>query len=358
MLGDAALAGAHGRGALEKRASTSSASATRSCRWARRVSGCRCPPPTAAKTSSGPPVAFERGAGRADLTAWGACTTPTRPRRPPGMPDRASYDAESVHQILDEALICHVAFVADDRPQVLPMLFVRVGSTVFVHSSTGARWRGSRPAKRGIEVAIEATILDALVLARSAFNHSANYRSVVVHGTATLVRDAAVKEEVLEALMEKLVPGRSGEVRAPDRGRAAPDRRLGAPARPGLGEDPHRAAGRRARGPLFGALGRALADPRGSRHARRPHPTSARASSCPPSCSHGARPTEAAEVRAVVQRVAWARVSVDGRGRRFPRRAGLRRALGGDETATARKRPLPWPPSCGRCASWPTTRGG
>lgn len=140
---------------------------------------------------------------------------PTRATTPSRHADRASYDADSVHQILDEALICHVAFVADGRPQVLPMLFVRLGSTVFIHSSTGAQMARKAAHEGGIEIALEATILDALVLARSAFNHSANYRSVVVHGNAALVRDAGVKEEVLEALMEKLVPGRTAGVRAP-----------------------------------------------------------------------------------------------------------------------------------------------
>ncbi len=138
-----------------------------------------------------------------------SATTPSRHA------DRASYDAEVVHQILDEAVIGHVCFVADERPQVLPMLFVRQGSTVFVHSSTGARMARTAAHEDGIEIALEVTILDALVLARSAFNHSANYRSVVVHGRASLVRDAEVKKEVLEALMEKLVPGRSPEVRGP-----------------------------------------------------------------------------------------------------------------------------------------------
>ena len=114
-------------------------------------------------------------------------TTPTRHA------DRAAYDTEVVHQILDEALICHVGFVDDASPQVLPMLFVRLGSTVFLHSSTGARMAKLAAHQDGIEIALEATVLDALVLARSAFNHSANYRSVIVHGKAELVRDAQVK---------------------------------------------------------------------------------------------------------------------------------------------------------------------
>jgi nitroimidazol reductase NimA-like FMN-containing flavoprotein (pyridoxamine 5'-phosphate oxidase superfamily) len=140
---------------------------------------------------------------------------PTRATTPSRHADRASYDADTVHEILDEALLCHVGFVSEGRPQVLPMLFVRVGSTVFLHSSTGAQMARKAAREDGIALALEATVVDALVLARSAFNHSANYRSVVAHGTAALVRDAEVKAEVLEALMEKIAPGRSGSVRPP-----------------------------------------------------------------------------------------------------------------------------------------------
>jgi nitroimidazol reductase NimA-like FMN-containing flavoprotein (pyridoxamine 5'-phosphate oxidase superfamily) len=139
----------------------------------------------------------------------------TRATTPSRHADRVAYDADSVHQILDEALMCHVAFVAEARPQILPMLFVRVGSTVFIHSSTGAQMARTAAHEGGIQVALEATVLDALVLARSAFNHSANYRSVVVHGKADLVRDPQVKAEILEALMEKLIPGRTAGVRGP-----------------------------------------------------------------------------------------------------------------------------------------------
>ena len=140
---------------------------------------------------------------------------PTGATTPSRHAERASYDAASVHQILDEALVCHVAFVADDRPQVLPMLFVRVGSTLFLHASTGAHMARVLARKGGLEVAVEVSIVDAIVLARSAFNHSANYRAVVAHGTAALVQGASEKEEILEALMEKVVPGRNGNVRPP-----------------------------------------------------------------------------------------------------------------------------------------------
>ncbi len=108
-------------------------------------------------------------------------TTPSR------HPERASYDEEVVHDVLDAALIGHVGFVADGRPQVLPLLFVRVGPTVYLHSSTGARPARMAARQDGIDLCLEVTLVDALVLARSAFNHSANYRSVVAHGRGTLV---------------------------------------------------------------------------------------------------------------------------------------------------------------------------
>jgi nitroimidazol reductase NimA-like FMN-containing flavoprotein (pyridoxamine 5'-phosphate oxidase superfamily) len=142
--------------------------------------------------------------------------SPTRTTTPSRLADRARYDAETVHAILDEALICHVGFIAGDRPQVLPMLFVRSGPTVYLHASTGAHVARIAARERGVEVAVEATIVDALVLARSAFHHSANYRAVVAHGTATVVADPGRKEEVLEALMEKMAPGRTDQVRAPN----------------------------------------------------------------------------------------------------------------------------------------------
>jgi nitroimidazol reductase NimA-like FMN-containing flavoprotein (pyridoxamine 5'-phosphate oxidase superfamily) len=140
---------------------------------------------------------------------------PTGATTPSRHAERVSYDAASVHQILDEALVCHVAFVVDDRPQVLPMLFVRVGSTLFLHASSGAHMARIAARKGGLDVAVEVSILDALVLARSAFNHSVNYRAVVAHGTATLVQGAEDKAKVLESLMEKIVSGRSGSVRGP-----------------------------------------------------------------------------------------------------------------------------------------------
>jgi uncharacterized protein len=136
-------------------------------------------------------------------------TTPSRHK------ERASSDESVINSILDEALIGHLAFVDDGLPQILPLLFVRVGHSVYVHGSTGARF--SRMAARGgpLAVSFEVTLVDGLVLARSAFSHSANYRCVIAHGPATIVRDDRKKEEVLTALMDKLVPGRESDARGP-----------------------------------------------------------------------------------------------------------------------------------------------
>jgi nitroimidazol reductase NimA-like FMN-containing flavoprotein (pyridoxamine 5'-phosphate oxidase superfamily) len=139
----------------------------------------------------------------------------TRATKPSRLSEAVSYDAATVHEILDGAVVCHVGFVAGERPQVLPMLFVRIGSTVFLHSSTGAHLARIAARQAGVEVTLEVTIVDALVLARSAFHYSVNYRAAVAHGRATLLAKAEDKQEILDALMEKVFPGRLGAVRAP-----------------------------------------------------------------------------------------------------------------------------------------------
>ncbi|MGY1638226.1 pyridoxamine 5'-phosphate oxidase family protein [Geodermatophilus sp. SYSU D00742] len=137
-------------------------------------------------------------------------TAPTRSR------DRVSYDRATVHAVLDEAVVCHVGFVVDGRPVVLPQLHARAGDTLYLHGSTGAR---ALVAARdgGLDVCVTVTLVDGLVLARSAFHHSVNYRSVVVHGTARVVTDAAEKTAALDALVDAVVPGRTAGTRAPDR---------------------------------------------------------------------------------------------------------------------------------------------
>ena len=140
-------------------------------------------------------------------------TDRTRPAR---NRQRVSYDRETVHAVLDEAVVCHVGFVVDGRPVVLPQLHARVGQRLYLHGSTGAR--ALRMAEgAGLDVCVTVTLLDGLVLARSAFHHSVNYRSVVAHGTAVVVEDPAEKTEALTALVDGVVPGRSAGSRPADR---------------------------------------------------------------------------------------------------------------------------------------------
>ncbi|MFV2121543.1 pyridoxamine 5'-phosphate oxidase family protein [Streptomyces sp. Act-28] len=138
-------------------------------------------------------------------------TIPTRGR------PRASYDRDLVHAILDEAYVCHLGFVRDGRPVVLPTLYGRVGERLYVHGSTGSRplrmADGDSAADPGLPVCLTVTHVDGLVLARSAFNHSVNYRSVVVHGIAYQVTDPDEKSAALDALVDHVVPGRSADSR-------------------------------------------------------------------------------------------------------------------------------------------------
>lgn len=140
--------------------------------------------------------------------------TPSARTSPSRNAARVSYDRAAVHVVLDEALVCHVGFVVDGQPVVLPQLHVRVDDTLYLHGSTGAR--GLRAASDGgLNVCVTATLTDGLVLARSAFHHSINYRAVVAHGTAVLVTDAAEKTAALTALVEAVAPGRAAGTRAP-----------------------------------------------------------------------------------------------------------------------------------------------
>ena len=137
-------------------------------------------------------------------------TERTRLRR---LPERAAYDRATVHAILDEGFLCHVGFVTGGQPYVIPTGYARVGETIYLHGSTGSRL-GLRP---GMDVCVTVTLLDGLVLARSAFHHSMNYRSVMALGRTRAVRDPEEKEAVLRALVEHIVPGRSDQVRGADR---------------------------------------------------------------------------------------------------------------------------------------------
>ncbi|MGN9761462.1 pyridoxamine 5'-phosphate oxidase family protein [Streptomyces sp. SD31] len=152
--------------------------------------------------------------GTPQPTSPPAAYSPTDRTVPTRSPDRASYDKELVHAILDEAYVCHLGFVRDGTPVVLPTLFGRVGETLYVHGSTGSRpLRMTGRADPGLPVCLTVTHVDALILARSAFHHSINYRSVVVHGLAYDVTDPEEKRVALDALVDHVVPGRSADSR-------------------------------------------------------------------------------------------------------------------------------------------------
>ncbi|MGW0827167.1 pyridoxamine 5'-phosphate oxidase family protein [Streptomyces sp. NPDC002845] len=147
-------------------------------------------------------------------TTQPAAYTPTDRTVPTRSANRASYDKDSVHAILDEGYVCHLGFVRDGAPVVLPTLYGRVGDRLYVHGSTGSRpLRMAGQADPGLPVCLTVTHVDALILARSAFHHSINYRSVVVHGVAHQVTDPDEKRLALDFLVDHVVPGRSKDSR-------------------------------------------------------------------------------------------------------------------------------------------------
>lgn len=129
------------------------------------------------------------------------------------LPKRAAYDQETVHAILDEGLVAHVGFAVDGRPFVIPMNYGRYGETLYLHGSAASRLMKSLAG--GIDVCVTVTLLDGLVLARSAFHHSMNYRSVVVFGTAHAIDGADEKTAALRVISEHIIPGRWDAVRGP-----------------------------------------------------------------------------------------------------------------------------------------------
>lgn len=128
-------------------------------------------------------------------------------------PDRGSHDRDTVYAILDEGLICHLGFAVDGQPYVLPTTHARIEDRLYVHGSVASRML--KTLKGGTPVCITVTLIDGLVLARSAFHMSMNYRSVVVLGTATEVIDHDHKRRAFKALVEHVLPGRSADIRAP-----------------------------------------------------------------------------------------------------------------------------------------------
>jgi uncharacterized protein len=140
--------------------------------------------------------------------------TPSKRSRIARLPARGDYSEETIHRILDSTFLCHVGFVVDGQPFVIPTSYGRFGSTLYVHGSAASRML--RKLSSGIEVCVTVTLLDGLVLARSAFHHSMNYRSVVVFGRARLIDSPEEKTDALRAISEQILPGRWDDVRHPN----------------------------------------------------------------------------------------------------------------------------------------------
>ncbi|HEX6207893.1 MAG TPA: pyridoxamine 5'-phosphate oxidase family protein [Actinomycetota bacterium] len=128
--------------------------------------------------------------------------------------ERGVYDRETIHAILDEALFCHLAVIVDGAPRAVPTIHARIDETLYVHGSNASRTL--RALKDGGEACTVVTLLDGLVLSRSAFGHSMNYRSVVVYGVPREVTDPDEKWEAQRALVDHVIPGRSADTRMPN----------------------------------------------------------------------------------------------------------------------------------------------
>jgi hypothetical protein len=140
-------------------------------------------------------------------------SNPTARTRVVREPHRGIYDREAVNQVLDEGMMCHVGFVVDGQPFVIPTLYGRNGNVLYLHGSVASRML--RNLQQGVPVCVTVTLVDGFVLARSVFNHSMNYRSVVILGTATMVDDPKEKLAALRAVSEHVVPQRWDDARQP-----------------------------------------------------------------------------------------------------------------------------------------------
>ncbi len=138
---------------------------------------------------------------------------PTKKTKLKRLPKRGNFERETIYQILDEAFICHVGFMIDEQPFVIPTGYARVGDKLLIHGSAASRML--RALTREIDVCVTVTLIDGLVLARSAFHHSMNYRSVVILGKANVINDEREKSDALFALSEHIIPNRWAEVRPP-----------------------------------------------------------------------------------------------------------------------------------------------
>lgn len=141
-------------------------------------------------------------------------SSPTERSRVVREPHRGVYDRETIYKILDEGMVCHVGFSVDEQPYVIPTLFARVGDAIYFHGSAASRML--RRVGEGINVCVTVTLTDGIVLARSIFNHSMNYRSVVALGKATPVDAPEEKVAALQAYSEKILPGRWNDARQPN----------------------------------------------------------------------------------------------------------------------------------------------
>lgn len=140
-------------------------------------------------------------------------STQTERTRIKRLPSRGAYDRQTIYSILDEGMICHVGYIFDGQPYVIPTGYARIENDLYIHGSSASRMLRNLAA--GIDVCVTVTLLDGLVLARSAFHHSMNYRSVVILGKAVLVEDQDEKNVALEAFSEHIIPGRWPEIRWP-----------------------------------------------------------------------------------------------------------------------------------------------
>jgi nitroimidazol reductase NimA-like FMN-containing flavoprotein (pyridoxamine 5'-phosphate oxidase superfamily) len=130
------------------------------------------------------------------------------------LPERGHYDADTIYPIVDAALICHVGFALDGQPYVIPTLHARRGDSILLHGAKGSRLL--RHIQAGGEVCITVTLLDGIVLARSVFHHSVNYRSAILFGRGVVIDDDAERLQAMEAFTERLIPGRWGDARPPN----------------------------------------------------------------------------------------------------------------------------------------------
>jgi nitroimidazol reductase NimA-like FMN-containing flavoprotein (pyridoxamine 5'-phosphate oxidase superfamily) len=144
---------------------------------------------------------------------------PTDRTRVKRLPDRGAYDKDTVYSILDEGLVCHVGIAVEGQPFVIPMAYARAGDRLIMHGSAGSRLM--RALKSGADVCVSVTHLDALVLARSAFHHSMNYRSVVVFGRARAIEGNDAKMAAFREFFEHVLPGRWDDTREPNQGELA-----------------------------------------------------------------------------------------------------------------------------------------